>query len=404
MKKLKNEANEDSLRILALFIHRYQWGEQIRGDERGFLEKMRVYRELGARVYVIELEPSLQQLVGEQIYESLRINFHLRWGGDAFTHLANLFLLVLAALRLSRRVRFDVVYAYNQDLENVLPAFVIKLLTRKPMVLIFHLFYKDYAKPFKKALSERLSRGFRLTSALLRSFLGFLRDFAFRSTDLIICVSDAVREEVIRHIRTQGIMVVRNGVNTRIFRRVNCPKIYDAAFLGRLCHQKGIDILLNAWKIVTLEFGEAKLVLIGGGDPEHVSHYKKMIQELGLQDNVELKGFVPDEELAILLNSSKLFVFPSRYDGFALAVAEAMACGLPCIISDISALREIYSEAAILVKPDDVKNLAKILEEVLEDEARMKMFSRKSMELASGLDWRITVHREIGFIKHLVHA
>jgi len=66
MKNLKNEANaEEGLSVLALFIHRYQWGKQIRGDERGFLEKMRVYRDLGARVYVVELEPSLQKLVGE---------------------------------------------------------------------------------------------------------------------------------------------------------------------------------------------------------------------------------------------------------------------------------------------------------------------------------------------------
>ncbi|MBO3810047.1 MAG: glycosyltransferase, partial [Candidatus Brockarchaeota archaeon] len=315
MKNLENEANaEEGLNVLALFIHRYRWGKQIRGDERGFLEKMRVYRDLAAKVYVIELEPSLQQLVGEQIYESLRINFSLRWSSDAFNQLANLFLLVLAALRLSRRVGFNVVYTYNQDLENVLPAFVIKLLTRKPIVLIFHLFYKDYAKPFRKALSERLSKGFKLTSAFLRSSLGFLRNFAFKSADLIICVSGFVREEVVRHIRTQGVVVVRNGVNTSVFRKIECPKVYDAAFLGRLCHQKGVDVLLNAWKMVTVEFGEAKLVLIGGGDPEHVANYKKMIRELGLQDNVVLKGFVPEKELAVLLNSSKLFVFPSRYD------------------------------------------------------------------------------------------
>ncbi len=141
--------------------------------------------------------------------------------------------------------------------------------------------------------------------------------------------------------------------------------------------------------------------MIGGGDPEHVAHYKKMIRELGLQDNVVLKGFVPDKELVVLLNSSKLFVFPSRYDGFALAVAEAMACGLPCIISDISALREIYGEAEILVKPGDAKSLAKILEEVLVDEVRIEVLSRKSRELAGGLDWRITVNTEISFIKHL---
>lgn len=400
MKNLKNEVNaEEGLSVLALFIHRYQWGKQIRGDERGFLEKMRVYRDLGARVYVVELEPSLQKLVGEQIYESLRINFSPRWGVDALTQLKNLFILVFAAFRLSRRVRFNLVYAYNQDLENVLPAFIIKLLTGKPMVLIFHLFYRDYAKSFRKTFSERLSKGLSLNGALLRSFLGFLRNFAFRSADLIICVSDSVREEVVRHMPTQRVVVVRNGVNTSVFRKIECPKVYDAAFLGRLCHQKGIDVLLNAWKMVTLEFEEAKLVLIGGGDQDRVVHYKEIVRKLGLQDNVVMKGFILDEELVSLLNSSKLFVFPSRYDGFALAVAEAMACGLPCIISDIPAFREIYGGAAILVKPDDAECLANTIKEVLSNSSEMELLSRKSRMLAGSLDWRMTVNAEINLIK-----
>jgi len=260
------------------------------------------------------------------------------------------------------------------------------------MVLIFHLFYRDYAKSFREALSERLLKGFSLNGALLRSFLGFLRNIAFRGADLIICVSDSVRKEVVRHIQTQRVVVVRNGVNTSVFRKVECPKAYDAAFLGRLCHQKGVDVLLNAWKMVTLEFDEAKLVLIGGGDQDRVTHYKGMVHKLGLQDNVVMKGFIPDKELVSLLNSSKLFVFPSRYDGFALAVAEAMACGLPCIISDIPALREIYGEAAILVKPDDAECLANTIKEVLSNRSEMELLSRKSRMLAGSLDWRITVN------------
>jgi glycosyltransferase involved in cell wall biosynthesis len=363
---------------------------------------MRVYRDLGARVYVVELEPSLQKLVGEQIYESLRINFSPRWGVDALTQLKNLFILVFAAFCMSRRVRFNLVYAYNQDLENVLPAFVIKLLTGKPMVLIFHLFYRDYAKSFREALSERLLKGFSLNGALLRSFLGFLRNIAFRGADLIICVSDSVRKEVVRHIQTQRVAVVRNGVNASVFRKIECPKAYDAAFLGRLCHQKGVDVLLNAWKMVTLEFDEAKLVLIRGGDQDRVTHYKEMVHKLGLQDNVVMKGFIPDKELVSLLNSSKLFVFPSRYDGFALAVAEAMACGLPCIISDIPALREIYGEAAILVKPDDAECLANTIKEVLSNRSEMELLSRKSRMLAGSLDWRMTVNAEINLIKAIL--
>jgi glycosyltransferase involved in cell wall biosynthesis len=405
MRNSENKANaERGLKILALFIHRYRWGEQIRGDERGFLEKMRAYRDLGARVYVIELEPPLQQLMGERVYTPLRVNLYFGRGGSALEFLKRLLRLTLAAVRISRKVSFDVIYAYNQDPENAVPAYVLKLLSRKPMVLVFHLFYPSYGLSFRDAISARLSRGFGLASALLRSLLDFLRNVAFQGADLIICVSDSVREEVIRSIQAQGVVTVRNGVNTSVFKKIECPKVYDAVFLGRLCHQKGVDVLLNAWRSIKLEFGEVKLVLIGGGDREQVACYREMVRELGLEDSVELKGFVPDKELVVLLNSSKLFVFPSRYDGFALAVAEAMACGLPCVISDIPALRELYGEAAILVKPNDAKRLVDVIVGLLRDSAKREMLSRVSSELVREFDWEKTASMEINSMRALLEG
>jgi len=403
MKNSENKVNlERGLKILALFIHRYRWGEQIRGDERGFLEKMRLYRDLGVEVYVIELRPSLQQTVSEKVYTSLLINLNLKWGDNALNQLTNLLLLTINAVHLSRKVRFNVIYVHNQDLENVVPALFIKFLSKRPMVIVFHLFYNDYALCFRKAFSRMLSKGFRFMGALLRSILGSLRRCAFRNADLIICVSDSVKDDVTEHISAERVAVVHNGVNTNFFKKYEFPKTYDAAFLGRLCPQKGLDVLLNAWRLVTLEFKEAKLVLIGGGDKKHIARYRDLIHELQLEDTVELKGFVPDKELVILLNSSKLFVFPSRYDGFALAVSEAMACGLPCVVSDIPALRENYGGAAVLMKPNDVGCLADAIKELLKDETKRELLSRRSRELACKLDWRKTVDKEIGLITNLL--
>ncbi|MGQ9597038.1 MAG: glycosyltransferase family 4 protein [Thermoproteota archaeon] len=405
MKSSEGEAvSARELKILALFIHRYRWGEQIRGDERGFLEKMRAYRDLGVRVYTLELGPPLQNLIGEQVYAPLCIKLNIRWGDNALDRLTRLFKLTFATICLSRKVRFDIVYAYNQDSENVVPAFFIKLLSRKNMVLIFHLFYQDYASSFRRAFSKRLSRGFGLIGAFLRSLLDSLSKCAFRSADLIICVSGSVRKDVLRHIKTNGVIVVPNGVNHNSFRKYDLPKIYDAVFLGRLCHQKGIDVLLKAWKRVSLKLGDARLVLIGGGDEEHVMHYAEMIRELSLEGRVDMKGFVQDEELVTLLNSSKLFLFPSRYDGFTLAVTEAMACGLPCVVSDIPALRETYGSTAILVKPDDSERLAEVIEELLRDEKKREALSKSSIEFTRGFDWKKTVSKEISFMETLLQG
>src|SRR5438128_1930481 len=113
-------------------------------------------------------------------------------------------------------------------------------------------------------------------------------------------------------------------MNTSTFRPIELQKTYDAAFLGRLHPQKGVDVLLNAWRQVSDEVPSAKLLIIGGGHEHHVKRYREQIRTLNLEKNVQMAGFVSDETLLVkMLNSSRIFVFPSRYEGFALAVAEA---------------------------------------------------------------------------------
>jgi len=402
MKPDEHAANIDhGMKILAFFIHRYRWGEQIRGDERGFLEKARQFKELGVPVYAIEVEPSLQECRHESIYTSLKIRLKLKTRRNPLEQMITLLRLIPATFRLSSKVHYDVIYAYNQDIENVVPAYILKLFSKKPLVVVFHLLRSKEMVPFKDAMSVRLKKGFSFPGALLASLLDVTRRFTYRRADLYISVSDAVKNGIIQYLNVQKVVVARNGVNASRFEPRNLDKVYDAAFLGRLHPQKGIETLLRAWKMVVAENCGEKLVLIGGGEEDHIKHYRDLIHELELEENVELTGFVPDEELVRLLNSSKIFVFPSRYDGFALSVAEAMACGLSCIVSDIPALRENYGEAAMLVKPNDTKGLAEAIMELLRDEERREKLGKRARECVKKFDWNEVVRKELEAITGL---
>jgi len=88
-----------------------------------------------------------------------------------------------------------------------------------------------------------------------------------------------------------------------------------------------------------------------------------------------------------LLESSKLFLFPSKNEGFARAVGEAMAGGLPCIISDIPNLRELYGGAAILVPVGDYMALATEALNLLSDDEKRLQLSEQSRDRARRFRW-----------------
>lgn len=93
----------------------------------------------------------------------------------------------------------------------------------------------------------------------------------------------------------------------------------------------------------------------------------KTINKLGLSRNVTISGFVSNQEAVRLLKSSRIFVFPSTAEGFGLVVAEAIAAGLPCILSNLPALKENFHSVGVFVEPKDVEGLVQAILASLSD-------------------------------------
>jgi glycosyltransferase involved in cell wall biosynthesis len=88
-----------------------------------------------------------------------------------------------------------------------------------------------------------------------------------------------------------------------------------------------------------------------------------------VRQDVRFFGFVPDHTLAALYRLASVFAFPSLYEGFGLPPLEAMACGTPVVTSRISSLPEVVGDAALLVDPYSVDDIAGALDRVLGDDA-----------------------------------
>jgi glycosyltransferase involved in cell wall biosynthesis len=379
--------------VIGTFIHTYSWGHQIRGDERGYIEKVKQYRALGIEFFTLERDPSLQDGMGEHLYTSLRLG-ECSIPPQNVGQLAVLSLYSLRAAIKRYPSRPMAIYAYNQDIENLWVAYLLKVLVGAPLAVVYHQIEPTAFLSFGRGIVYRMRKGNRTIRAISKSLLPALNKFAAGHADVHIALSEATREDVERYLGIENCVVIGNGLDTAKFHPMNLPKTFDAVFLGRLARQKGIDVLLQAWSEVVRGNSESRLLLLGGGDPKDVSLYRNMAKDLQLERNVIFAGFVGDEELVKLLNSSKLFVFPSRKEGFAQAVSQAMGCGLCCILSDIPPLKEVYGEAAVFFSVDQPSALAEKIRHMLGEEDERKMFSERARRLAERFSWEDTVKRE----------
>ena len=148
--------------------------------------------------------------------------------------------------------------------------------------------------------------------------------------------------------------------------------------VARYRYEKGLDVLLHAWKRVLEQGIPARLVLAGGGQLH--PQLAALIAALDLQDSVELAG--TRDDVHVLLGEADAFVLPSRYEGLPNALLEAMAAGLPCIATRVSGNEDVImdGECGLLVPPGDPDALAAALIRVLTRPAEARVLGRAARD------------------------
>ncbi|MCK6483619.1 MAG: glycosyltransferase family 4 protein [Phycisphaerae bacterium] len=165
------------------------------------------------------------------------------------------------------------------------------------------------------------------------------------------------------------IRIIRNAAGTAdaggiVGRREDASDVVVGA-VGQVSRTKGADLTLEAFARITPRFAGARLRYVGDG--ALIDELRRRAAELGVQDRVCFAGFVADRERAF--GDLDLFVLPSRRESSSNAVAEAMARGLPCVVSDAGGLPELvaHGKSGLVVRGDDVTALAEAMATLLGD-------------------------------------
>jgi len=159
------------------------------------------------------------------------------------------------------------------------------------------------------------------------------------------------------------------------------------AYLGRLVATKGIDDLLRAWKLVRKHVPDARLTIAGTGSPAYQRHMRALLQHHAIEDSVDCVGWIDESTKNEILNSARVFAFPSHEEGWGIALAEAMIHGLPCVTYDLPAYRDVFIRGRISARLGDVLAFASHIIHLLHDEAACAKLASEAFTLAKGFSW-----------------
>jgi glycosyltransferase involved in cell wall biosynthesis len=185
--------------------------------------------------------------------------------------------------------------------------------------------------------------------------------------------------------------LLQSGINSElIYQSIDLPEkipklnfTKKILYAGRLSKEKGVDYLIRAINIVKNNVPEVKLIIAGDGREK--TKLQKMVNNMGLENNVKFLGWLSKDQLKKLYEDVDFMVIPSIWqEPFGLTGLEAMSYGRPVIAFDVGGINEYIdnNKNGFLVKVFDVRNLAEKITELLKNEEILKKFSKKSTKKA----------------------
>jgi glycosyltransferase involved in cell wall biosynthesis len=230
----------------------------------------------------------------------------------------------------------------------------------------------------------------------------------WRGAAQIIATSEMERQELVEDGVPPGKVVVRyNGIDPQSSTFLPPRGEFRAKwgisleqqlvlFLGRLIPRKGADILIEAFAQACPQ--SARLVIAGPeGEPGYREYLERRARGSGVDARVLFTGPVYDEEKKALFADADVFVLPSRYENFANSPAEAMACGIPVIITDACGIRSLVEGRAGLVIAPEKEALAGALRKLIDDKALYARLKEGCRRVADQLSWDRLVEQMEGY-------
>ena len=277
------------------------------------------------------------------------------------------------------RGRFDIIDCQQFPYIPCIPVRFITLTRKLPLIITWHEVWGDYWREYMGPMG-----------VLGKAVEWFVASFSCPIVAVSRTTANRFRAQFGRHPD----MIIPNGIDfSRLASVSPSPDESDIIFVGRLLREKNVDILIQTLDILTTEYPDIRLTIIGDG-PEQDA-IRLQVRNLFLERNVTITGFLDDhDDIIARMKSSKVFVLPSTREGFGIAALEALGCGLPVVTINhpANAVCDLITENNGMLATLTPEDLARTIRKVLIHHVEMR---GACIAAAAAYDWgSITITSE----------
>lgn len=240
---------------------------------------------------------------------------------------------------------------------SILPLIVAKL-SRKPIIVVAG---GNETMHYRDSLTN-VASGFLAAPWYKKCAAKLTLEFA----DEIVVVSQFMKKGI-KKITNRSVQVIYNSVDTNVFQ----PKLESSAYITTIAHMAGshwklkrVPEFLKAAAIVKKHYPKQKFLILGG-KPESKGLIIKLVKKLNLIENITFLDLISNDKVVSYLNNSLCYVQISDTETFGVAVAEAMSCNIPVIVSRRGALPEIASNFGMYVDHNDPESIATAMIDII---------------------------------------
>ena len=278
---------------------------------------------------------------------------------------------VCAKAEISKKIcagEVDVVHAHMSYKGSFVRKYeVFKICKRHSVPFILHLHGSEFEKFYKES-PARIKRDI---------------EFLLEGSNVVICLGESWRLFVSSISPKVNTVVMRNSVAFEgVKPKARNPRRFSISFLGLLIERKGVGELLEAFAAFLGSRPDSNAVLNIAGIGKLESTLKDRVNQLGIEDRVRFLGWIAGEEKKALLAETDVFCLPSHNEGLPISLLEAMAVGIPPVVSDVGSVSEVVTDGieGCLVEPGKVEQIALAIRRMYDNETFWHRASRACME------------------------
>ena len=238
--------------------------------------------------------------------------------------------------------------------------------------------------------------------------------YSHRGADVVIAVSNFTKQEIIEllNVSETRIRVIYNGISPAFCPVQNMAELERIKikygiegpyllFVGNIEPKKNIETLLHACsKLRNATIYKYPLVIVGSKS-FGFKGVSEAVKQFHAEKETIFTDIVDTDDLPYLYGGAELFIFPSLFEGFGIPVIEAMACGIPVVASNRTSIPEITGDAAILIDPLNVDEMAGAMYNVLSTPLLKRQLVEKGIERAKKFSWEKTARETLKLYKEL---